>query len=260
MYRAGRIRTVIRMPPITIPQLSRLAILGVWAAAALPMAALAWLVAPRVAGVLDGPHAFTRALIGCLTLGLAWQAVLVLALVRREQGTWSPAVLRRALWLTRPTDPRTGRHSRRAWLLVPVLVVGFGLEELVPAISHPGSHDMGVLLDSPAGHAFLHGNWTWFAVIVALLVLNTVVGEELLFRGFLLPRMAGAFGRADWLANGVLFALYHLHQPWVIPATLIDAALLAYPARRYRSAWLGIAVHSAQSLVIGGAVLALVLG
>ena len=29
-------------------------------------------------------------------------------------------------------------------------------------------------------------------------VFNTVLGEELLFRGFLLPRMNGAFGRRDW--------------------------------------------------------------
>ena len=37
-------------------------------------------------------------------------------------------------------------------------------------------------------------------------VFNTVLGEELLFRGLLLPRMNGVFGRRDWLANGVLFA------------------------------------------------------
>jgi membrane protease YdiL (CAAX protease family) len=54
-------------------------------------------------------------------------------------------------------------------------------------------------------------------------VFNTVLGEELLFRGLLLPRMNGAFRRRDWLANGVLFAAYHLHMPWVMPATLADS-------------------------------------
>jgi membrane protease YdiL (CAAX protease family) len=52
-------------------------------------------------------------------------------------------------------------------------------------------------------------------------VFNTVLGEELLFRGLLLPRMQGAFGRGDWVANGVLFAVYHLHVPWVIIPTLV---------------------------------------
>ncbi len=58
---------------------------------------------------------------------------------------------------------------------------------------------------------------------------NTVLGEELLFRGFLLPRMNGVLGRRDWLANGVLFAVYHLHEPWVIPAGLLDTFIIAYP-------------------------------
>ena len=86
-----------------------------------------------------------------------------------------------------------------------------------------------------------------------------MLGEELLFRGLLLPRMNGAFGRRDWVANGLLFAAYHLHVPWVIPATLLDTFILAYPTKRYRSAWIGIAVHSAQSVVLLGLTLSLVL-
>ena len=61
-------------------------------------------------------------------------------------------------------------------------------------------------LDSDAGEDFFSGAWGWFAVIVVLAVFNTVLGEELLFRGLLLPRMQGVFGRWDWVANGVLFA------------------------------------------------------
>jgi membrane protease YdiL (CAAX protease family) len=96
----------------------------------------------------------------------------------------------------------------------------------------------------------MSGNWVWFALIVALFVFNTALGEELLFRGLLLPRMQGAFGRWDWVANGFLFAAYHLHEPWVIPSTLLgDTFALSYPSRRYRSALIGIAVHSSQSVV-----------
>ena len=50
----------------------------------------------------------------------------------------------------------------------------------------------------------------------------TILGEELLFRGYLLPRMNGAFGRGDWVVNGLLFTVYHLHVPWAMPATLLD--------------------------------------
>ena len=99
----------------------------------------------------------------------------------------------------------------------------------------------------------------WFALIAALAVFNTVLGEELLFRGYLLPRMNGVFGRRDWLANGVLFAVYHLHMPWAIPGALLDTFVISYPSKRYRSALIGIVVHSAQSVVLVGLVLALVL-
>jgi CAAX protease family protein len=53
--------------------------------------------------------------------------------------------------------------------------------------------------------------------MVTMMIFNTVLGKELLFRGLLLPRMRAAFGRWDWLANGVLFGIYHLHVPWTIP-------------------------------------------
>jgi membrane protease YdiL (CAAX protease family) len=99
----------------------------------------------------------------------------------------------------------------------------------------------------------------WFAVIAAMVVFNTVLGEELLFRGLLLPRMQGTFGRGDWLANGILFAAYHLHMPWAIPANLVDTVALSYPSRRYRSAVIGIIVHSSQSIVILALTLSLIL-
>ena len=64
-------------------------------------------------------------------------------------------------------------------------------------------------------------------------------------------RIRGIF--AVWAAAAVpmaalLFTAYHLHVPWAMPATLLDTFTLAYPTKRYRSAWIGIAVHSSQSV------------
>lgn len=243
---------------VTIPQYSVMKVLAVWAAAALPMAALAWIVAPAVTSAFDGPAPFVGALLVCLTGGLIWQFVLVAALVWREQRSFRWSVLREALWLRSPRSPRTGRVGGRLWLVVLPLLVGFAAEEAIPMVAHPANHDLGIFLGSDAGHAFLDGAWGWFGLIAVLAIFNTVLGEELLFRGFLLPRMNRAFGRGDWLANGILFAVYHLHTPWVITSALVDTLLLAYPSKRYRSAWIGIAVHSAQSVVILAMTLTLV--
>ena len=241
-----------------LPQLGLRGIIGVWAAAALPMGLLAWVVSPLLADQLSGPNALVRALLVTLTGGLIWQFVLVMILVRREQGTLRPSVLRDALWLRAPRSPRTGRRGGLVWLVLLPLILAFGAEELIPALPHPAGRDFGDFLSSHAGHTFLAGAWGWFAVMVVLWVFNTVLGEELLFRGYLLPRMNGVFGRKDWLANGVLFALYHLHEPWVIPAPLL-VPVEAYAAKRYRSALVSIAVHSVQSVFLFGIVLSLVL-
>ncbi len=245
---------------VEIPQLRTRGILGVWAAAALPMGALAWLVAPaledRFAGT--GMVPLMKALLVCLTAGLVWQFVLVAILVRREQGTLRWATVREALWLRSPRSPRDGRVGGRIWLIVIPLILAFvAAQELAP-FAAPENRDFATLVDSDAGKAFLDGAWAWYGLILALLVFTTVLGEELLFRGFLLPRMNGAFGRGDWVANGLLFTAYHLHVPWAMPATLLDTFTLAYPSKRYRSAWIGIAVHSAQSVFFAIVILALV--
>ena len=252
-------RTTGATRPVQTRQYTLAGVLGTWAAAALPMAALFWVLGPLLARTLDGPGALTRALLLVATAGLAWQFLLVLILVHREQGSLRWAVLKDALWLHAPRSPRTGRRGRWTWLVVIPLVVAFGIEELLPTLRAPENRELGRLLFSDAGHHFLSGNWGWFGILAALVVFNTVLGEELLFRGILLPRMQGVFGRGDWAANGALFAAYHLHEPWAIPWTLLDAFILAYPSKRYNSALIGIAVHSAQSVLILGVALALVL-
>jgi uncharacterized protein len=91
-------------------------------------------------------------------------------------------------------------------------------------------------------------------------VFNTILGEEFLFRGVLLPRMEGVFGRWSWVANGVLFGFYHVHLPWGILDNILTGLLYTYPAYRYRSTWMSIILHSAQSVYFAFLVLGIVLG
>ena len=249
--RSARARTV------TISQYSRRAIVAIWAAAALPMGAAAWIVAPAIAG--GGGIPFARALLLCLTAGLIWQFVLVAVLVGHEQRSLRWSRIGPALWLQSPRSPRTGRVGGWIWLIVIPLIAGFAVHQLAPSLPHPVSYDLGKFLSTGAAKTMFHGSWGWFAVLMLELIFNTVLGEELLFRGLLLPRMNGAFGDRDWVANGVLFAVYHLHFPWTIPVNLLDTLLISYPAKRFRSAWIGIAVHSAQTVAFTLLVLRLVL-
>lgn len=247
-------------PDATLRQYSLVRILAVWAAAAVPMGLLAWVIAPWLKGRLDGPEPMAQALFLVLTAGLVWQFILVLVLVWRDQGSLAWSKVRPALWVRTPRDPRSGRVGGRVWLwLIPFILI-FAAEQFLPSISGPASRDFGAFMDTGGGEDFFRGAWGWFGLVVVMAIFNTVLGEELLFRGLLLPRMRGVFGRGDWLANGVLFALYHVHVPWVMPTALLDALALAYPSRRFRSVWMGIIIHSAQSVFIVLAVLVAVLG
>ncbi len=139
----------------------------------------------------------------------------------------------------------------RVWLWVIPFFLLFALWEAFGiSIPGPANRDLTQFLPSERGQEFFRGAWGWFAVIVVSQVFNTVLGEDLLFRGLQLPRMRGVFGRADFVANGVLFAFYHLHQPWSIPAALADVILTSYPTRRWQSVWMSIIVHSAQSVFV----------
>jgi CAAX protease family protein len=254
-------RTADSVSAATPPkQLSLAGVAAVWAAAALPMGLLAWVGAPLLREVLSGDERLIKALFILLTVGLIWQFVLVLILVRREQGTLALPVLREALWLKAPRDPASGRVGGRVWLWVVPFILGLALLQAIPVhLPAPNSRDFAEFLDGDRGEEFFRDAWGWFALWVVLAIFNTILGEELLFRGYLLPRMQSAFGRWDWVANAVIFGLYHLHFPWNIPNSIVSGLLYAYPTKRWQSAWMGIIIHSVESVVIGAIILALVL-
>ena len=94
-----------------IKQYSLAQILGVWAAAALPMGVLSWIIAPSLADRLSGTGdvPMLKALVLLITAGLVWQFALVLGLVWFEQRSLRWSTLREALWLRSPRSPRSGR-------------------------------------------------------------------------------------------------------------------------------------------------------
>jgi hypothetical protein len=108
-------RDRVGAPRAVAPQYSLGQILAVWAAAAFPMAFLAWIVVPLLRDQLGGDEPFVEALLICLTAGLIWQFVLVVILIRRELGELEWPRVRDALWLRTPRDPRSGHVGGRVW-------------------------------------------------------------------------------------------------------------------------------------------------
>ena len=87
-------------------------------------------------------------------------------------------------------------------------------------------------------------------IVLVSVIFNYFLGEEFLWRGVLLPKMRGVFGKYDWVANAVIFGLYHVHKPWSIPSVIVSNLTYSWPARRFRSNWMSIIVHGVEALPV----------
>jgi membrane protease YdiL (CAAX protease family) len=102
--------------------------------------------------------------------------------------------------------------------------------------------------------------WGMFGIFFVQSLFNTFLGEEFLFRGVLLPKMEGVFGKWDWVANGMIFGFYHLHQPWSILSSAMIGIIYAFSGKRFHSNWFPIILHSGQTVYLLLLILGLVLG
>ena len=256
-------------------QYSLARILGIWALAAIPMGILSWIVFPALSpDFRSDPLGAGVTRIVLLTFGLIWLFVLSMILVRQEEGDLRWATVKRRLRLNTPRDPKTGETRRRLWLwaipfLIGIFLWAFAVASSVdslwvsifPFLAEPPGYGFAAILESQEILERLVGAWWFLGLFVVLAIFNTILGEEFLFRGVLLPKMEGVFGRWSWVANGVLFAFYHVHQPWGILSTIFAGVFLfAFPAWRFRSTWMAIIVHSAQSVFFAFLILGIVLG
>lgn len=217
------------------------------------MGVLAWIVWPLLRGSTGIHPGMLFWLL--MIVGMVWQCVLSLLLLHRELGTLRWRVLAPRIWAQQPRDPRTGsRRPRLWWSLIPItalfLAITFGGELLSPFFAAIGMvPPPGTDVRELADPAFV-GQWWVLAVAVVSCAFNYVLGEELLFRGVLLPRMAGVFGRWDWLANTVLFSLYHVHKVWNLPMIFLTSLPFSWAARRYRTIWFSIILHGIEGLIL----------
>lgn len=237
-------------------------ILGVWVLATAPMALLAWGVMPALANRTSLPPAIPYWLL--MTAGMGWLCVLALNIIRREEGNLRWSTLTRRLRLNPPRSSRTGQPRRRlfAWLLPCLLVAFIGIAVQIAMLTMAHS----VLCWQLAEYDFRLAEWLWrlwppyanllelvsprhagqawlAAGVMVLWLFGSLVAEEVLFRGVLLPKMRRAFGRADWVVNGLLYVAYSAFQPWMLPLRLLDVLVVVWPVRRFRSLPMGLIVR-----------------
>jgi membrane protease YdiL (CAAX protease family) len=245
----------------TEEQYSLAQMLGIWAAVTLPMFVLAWVVFPALAPDFEtDPVGRGAVKMAAMAVGLIWDFVLAMIIVYREEGDLRWATLRRRLWLNTPRDPKTGESRRKLWLwLIPLVLLHVALSwtilpeidgwvsTVLPFFAPPEGSELVEFLRSPEKMALLVGAW-WMMGLFLLMGVFNILGEEFLFRGVLLPRMKGVFGKWDWVANGVLGTFYHVSMPWSWLGTtgISWVFLYALPAKYFRSTWVSVVAHGSM--------------
>lgn len=227
-------------------------ILAIWAGAALPMGLVYWVVMPTLSQRLTFEPGFVYFVL--ITLGLVWQGILAYIILKREVRPFTWKSLKNRLWLYTPSHPKTGIHSKWLYLwTVPLItfmnLASFGwLNELwVKSFPFLEPRPYGVIQNLADIGV---GQWWLLGVLALMIVFNYLLGEELVFRGILLPKMGGVFGKWDWLANHLLFTAYHLHFFWTTPSRLFISWIFAWSTKRFKSYWMGVIVHGSDAVFL----------
>lgn len=232
----------------------------------MPMGVLAYVVTPKVVAITSWPPIIVYWI--AVIIGLVWQFILSLIILRLDESelNWQTVVTR--MKYQKPVNPKTGKSNY--WLLLWTMpfiilsaVIQSGLIKLpdvdslmTPLIQHLPKYDL-----SSLATADYKGAWWILGLFMVTGLFNYFFGEEFIYRGILLPKMNGVFGKWDWFFNGILFGFYHLHKPQVILSTaLYFGFVFALPSKLFQSNWMAVIIHGLEGLLGIIIVLGVILG
>ena len=233
-------------------QYSLAKILLIWLVVTLPPFVVTWAVVPNITPIGSMHPGITYWIL--IILCLIWQFIVSLFLLYKEKILFDWDAIKKRIWLNNPIDPKTKKQRSLLYLwVIPLILLngviiyfsGFFDGFLANIIPIPAYTDMAELNDP-----IFIGQWWILGLALVSALFNYLLGEELLFRGILLPKMEGVFGKYDWIANAVLFGFYHLHKPWALPSILVSSLVIVWPARQYRSIWMAIIIHGFEGIFV----------
>lgn len=97
-----------------------------------------------------------------------------------------------------------------------------------------------VVLDQTFGG--LKGNWLAVFAFLLLLIIN-ILGEELWWRGYILPRQELVFGNLTWIVHGLFWAFFHAFVWWEIIGLLTVTLPLSFMVWRLKNNTPGLLLH-----------------
>jgi membrane protease YdiL (CAAX protease family) len=154
----------------------------------------------------------------------------------RERDTFDfPAMMKRFRFL--PMNAGDWMWAIGGLITVGALTAGIMMieESLIPGFApSPQFMDMGPLAPGQK----------WFLIIWLPFFFFNIIGEEIMWRGYLLPRMEASMGSRAWIVNGALWTIFHFAFGWQMVIMLLPILFIQpYIVQRRGNTWIGVIMH-----------------
>lgn len=85
----------------------------------------------------------------------------------------------------------------------------------------------------------------WLLLIWFPYWLLNIMGEEILWRGVILPRQEVVFRKNAWLIHGIFWGIFHIAFGWQLLLTLMPVLFIqSYVVQRRKNSWTGVVIHA----------------
>jgi len=171
-------------------------------------------------------------------LGIFFPLIVVALMILRSEGY----TLKRSVWIERL---RFKSMSKTDWIwsVSSLVVIGIssalimkGIEALVGNVAH-----------SPSFMEFeplTPGRYWLLAAWFPYWILN-IMGEEILWRGVMLPRQEVAFGKWAWIVHAIGWGIFHIAFGWQLLLTLFPILIVqSYVVYKRKNSWVGVIIHA----------------
>lgn len=111
----------------------------------------------------------------------------------------------------------------------------------LPLLTDPNVQISLKVLERFVGGSIL-GNWNVAIAFFVMLFFN-ITGEELWWRGYILPRQQLVHGRWTWLIHGLMWWGFHFFMWWNMISILPICLIISFVAQRTKNTWPGFIGH-----------------
>jgi membrane protease YdiL (CAAX protease family) len=157
-------------------------------------------------------------------------------LLKRERALFQPGFLRDRL--------RFKRMNKGDWLwslgaIVVIGIISSGVMKILETVAGQIEYQPPFLAFEP-----LTPERYWLLAIWFPYWILNIMGEEIFWRGVMLPRQELAFGNWTWFYHGIGWGLFHIAFGWQLLVTLLPILFIqSYVVQRRKNTWTGVVIH-----------------